>query len=64
MLERNNNSLLRCPKCNEPMSLVTDPPHFARFLPWRSFNCELCRIGLSYPPDEEDGHSRNIDRKW
>lgn len=48
---------LRCPKCDEPMRLLTDPPHFAQFLPSRSFACELCHIGLSYPPDAEDGHS-------
>jgi len=57
MLTKNNNSLVRCPKCNEPMKLLTCPPHFAQFLPWQSFTCELCHIGLSYPPDADDGHS-------
>jgi hypothetical protein len=55
MLGKSNNSRLRCPKCNKPMNLVADPPQFAQFLPWRSFICELCHIGLSYTPDEEDG---------
>jgi hypothetical protein len=64
MLGKSNNAPLRCPKCNEPMSVVTDPPHFAQFLPWRSFTCELCHVGLSYPPEEEDGHRDNIHRKW
>jgi hypothetical protein len=57
MLGRINKSRLRCPKCDSPMTLVTEPPHFAQFLPWRSFTCELCRISLSYPSDDEEGGS-------
>jgi hypothetical protein len=64
MLERSNNSPLRCPKCNRPMRVVEDPPHFAQFLPWRSFTCELCHIGLSYPPDEENGTAVSVYGKW
>jgi hypothetical protein len=56
VLKRTTTRPLRCPKCNEPMRLIADPPHFAQFLPWRGFTCELCHIGLSYSRDEEDGH--------
>jgi hypothetical protein len=57
MLDKTVRSLVRCPKCNEPMTFVEDVPRFAVFfLPWRSYRCDPCRIALSYPPDEdEDG---------
>jgi hypothetical protein len=58
MLDNITRSLVRCPKCNEQMKLVEDPPHFALFLPpWRSYRCEPCQIALGYPPDEDEGDS-------
>jgi hypothetical protein len=49
------NSLPRCPKCDALMKPVECAPRFAQFLPWRSFNCDRCRIALGYPPDEDEG---------
>jgi hypothetical protein len=56
MLDKTIKSLVRCLKCDEPMRLVEAAPRFALFLsPWRSYRCEPCRIGLSYPPDADAG---------
>jgi len=64
MLTKNNNSLVRCPKCNKPMRLLADPPHFAQFIPWQSFTCELCHICLSYPPDADTGTVMSLCKEW
>jgi hypothetical protein len=50
-----NNSLPRCPKCDERMRVDMDPPRFAQFLPWRSFKCDRCQTSLSYSHIEDEG---------
>jgi hypothetical protein len=56
MLDKIARSLVRCPKCDEPMQSVEEAPQIAVFLsPWRSYRCDPCRIALSYPPDEDEG---------
>lgn len=46
MLENNNKSPLRCPKCNEPMRLLADHRTLHSSLAWRNISVpmpELCR---------------------
>jgi hypothetical protein len=54
MTSKHNNLAPRCPKCNERMKSVEAPPRFAQFLPSHMFNCDRCRIGLTYDDGDHD----------
>ncbi len=55
MADNPNNSLPRCPKCNEPMRNFTVWPKQEQFVPWRSFTCDPCHVSVAYPPVENNG---------